>query len=446
MHSPTPTTRRSFLRRTAAALAFPTIIPGGALGKGDRPAPSERITLGVIGVGARGLAVIKDFLTEPDAQVVAVCDVHDFHYRDRKWGAGNPMGWQAAKAVVDKHYETEDCAATTQAEEVISRSDVDAILVMTPDHWHALHTLQALQAGKDVYCEKPVTHYFAEGVRVVNEVAKRKAVFQVGSQQRSEEVFRQAVALVRNGLPGKVHTVEVGLPPGPEEPRGDTTVSDPPKGLDYEAWCGPSPVLPFMPARHHRNWRYALAYGGGNPMDWIGHHNDIAHWGMGFEHSGPIQVQATGWTYPEQRDIYDTPIDYTIACMYPGEVTWTIASHNRKGTKWIGENGWVFVDRGLIEASNPAWLDPAFDPGPWKAYFSPGHQRNFLDCVKSRKECVAPAENGHRSITPGHLGYVSQALGRELRWDAKNQEVLGDPEAQTRLMEVPYREGWKLPA
>ncbi len=434
------------MRGALASMAVPTILPSSVFGQGDRPAPGNRITVGVIGIGARGLKVCEEFLALPDAQVVAICDVHDFHYRDREWGAGNPMGWKAGKATVDKHYGNTDCAAYTNAQEIISRDDIDVVAVVTPDHWHALNAMDALRSGKDVYCEKPVTHYFAEGQALYKEVAKREAVFQVGSQQRSEDVFRRAVELVRNGHIGKVKRVEVGLPAGHAEPLGSTEITDPPEGVDYDAWCGPSEKLPFMRAYFHRNWRFNSHFGGGNIMDWIGHHNDIAHWGMGFENSGPLSLEAKGWTFPARTDVYDTPVEFRIECTYPGDVEWTIASQNRKGTKWIGEDGWVFVDRGILEASNEEWVKPDFNRGEWKAYFSKGHQRNFLDCVKSRKPTVAPAENGHRSITPGHLSYISHAVGRKLEWDPKTEQIQNDEEAQKLLMRIPYRAGWEFPA
>ncbi|MCB1093721.1 MAG: Gfo/Idh/MocA family oxidoreductase, partial [Verrucomicrobiae bacterium] len=255
--------------------------------------------------------------------------------------------------------------------ELCVRDDLDAILVATPDHWHALITLEALRSGKDVYCEKPVTHRFAEGQMVYREVAARKAIFQTGSQQRSDKEFHQAVELIQNGVLGKLSRVEVGLPAGYPEPMGSTDKETPPDHLDYEFWTGPAPMMPYMRARNHRWWRGHTAYGGGNIMDWIGHHNDIAHWGAGFDGSGPLTVEAVGWTWPKGGDIYDCPVDFEIRCEYPGDIAWSIGSANRDGTTWHGENGaWVWVNRGKIEASNPGWLAKDFNPGSKKAYLS----------------------------------------------------------------------------
>lgn len=432
-------TRRRFFSATAAGIGFPAIIPASALGSGERPAPSERITMGYIGMGNRGIGVMAAFLNHADVQGVAVCDVHDHHYREREWGEGRALGLKPGKEVVDGKYENTDCATYHDYRELFARGDLDAVMVATPDHWHYHITMAALEAGIDVYCEKPVTHLFGEGQNVYREVAKRNAVFSVGSQQRSEPVFRQAVEIVRNGLLGKVSHFEVGLPAGHPDAQGSTEVIAVPSGLDYDFWCGPSPVLPYMKARHHRWWRWHTAYGGGNLMDWIGHHNDIAHWGMGYENSGPVRVEAKGWTWPETK-AYDTPVEYEVHSEYPDGRKGIISTKCRKGAKWIGENGWVWVDRGKIEASNPEWLKKDFVPGDWKAYRSPGHQRNFIDCAKNREETAAPAENGHRSITPGHLGWVSARLGRALQWDPVAEKLLGDDEAEASVKKMDYRE------
>ena len=431
--------RRQFLGTVAAGIGFPSVIPGSALGLGDKTAASERITMAFVGIGNRGIGVMDAFLNHGDVQGVAVCDVHDHHYRERAWEEGRALGRVPGKAVVDKKYGNEDCKAYADYREVFARGDLDAVMVATPDHWHSMITLAAIDAGLDVYCEKPVTHRFAEGQAVYRAVAKNETVFQVGSQQRSEPVFRQAVEIVRNGHLGRLFRVEEGLPAGYAEAQGSVEIEEPPAGLDYEAWCGPAPVLPYMRARHHRWGRWHTAYGGGNLMDWIGHHNDIAHWGIGVEDSGPVRVESRGWIWPE-TEAYDTPVEYEVHSEYAGGVKGIISTKNRQGTTWKGEHGWVWVDRGKIEASNPEWLADSFEPGDWKAYRSPGHQRNFLDCIKSREATAAPAENGHRSITPGHLGWVSARLGRGIDWDPVHEKVIGDEDAGTELMRLDYRE------
>jgi predicted dehydrogenase len=450
---------QSLRRRRFLGFAGVQLAGAAGLGAGGRsrlaaapPAASERITVGVIGLGERGTRVLEEFLAEPDVEVLAVCDVHRRHHRERPWGTGRVLGSEpAAELVAARGAQrgpgrgTSACRIHDDARDVLARDDLDAIVVATPDHWHAPLTLAALAAGKDVYCEKPVTHRFAEGQAVCRAVAARQAILQVGSQQRSEAVFARAVELVRNGHLGAIERVEVGLPPGYATPMGDATVREIPAGLDYDAWCGPAEVLPYMVARHHRWWRGHSAYGGGVLMDWIGHHNDIAHWGIAQEAGGPTRVEAVGWR-PADTDIYDTPQAYRIECTYPGGVTSVIASDLPVGTRFIGTDGWLFVTRGKLTCSDPRWTAADFAVGDWRAPRSPGHVRNFVDGVKTRTECIAPAEHAHRSITPGHLAYVSHALGRPLAWDAAAEQVRDDPEAQTRLEAVRVRPGWEMAA
>lgn len=442
-------TRRQFISTAAAAVAAPTIIPSSVLGGETKDAASERISIGVIGVGGRGFANMNGLMRLPDTQITTVCDVDTLHYGKHEGRVGNPMGRDAAKLSVESYYSKQKgsnykgCDTYADYRELCARDDIDAVVVATPDHWHALAALEALNNGKDVYCEKPVTHFFAEGQALYRAVADKKAIFQTGSQQRSTGNFHQAVELIHNGVIGKVKNVKVGLPKGHNQPDGDTKNTTPPEHLDYDFWTGPSPMLPYMKARNHWSWRWHLAYGGGQLMDWIGHHNDINHWGLGMDKSGPKTVEAVGWTYPE-TEIYDSPVDYEVKCTYEGGIETSIGSVNPMGTKWIGENGWVYVNRGKLEASNPEWVKKGFSAGPKKAYKSTNHHRNFVDGVKERKECVAPAETAHRSITPGHIAYVAKAVGRKLKWDPVKETIIDDAEAQKKLMELPYRAPWKL--
>ena len=442
------TSRRNFIKSASLAIGAPTIIPASVLGKN---APSNRVAMAFVGMGNRGIGVMEAFLRHDDVQGVAVCDVEEHHQQIRHGKMSRDYGWAPGKAAMEKAYA--DKAGTAPKgikayqdfRELLDRDDIDAVQVATPDHWHGIITMAALQKGMDVYCEKPVTHKFAEGYAIHREVAKRNAVFQVGSQQRSDKLFQQAVEIVRNGLIGKVSKVEVGLPQGHNVPEGDTEVKTPPSDLDYDMWCGPAEKLPYMEARHHWSWRWTLAYGGGQLMDWIGHHNDIAHWGIDMDQSGPVSVEAKDWVFPE-TEVYDSPVDYDVISKYPGDIEIHISSRNPMGPKWIGENGWVHVTRGRLTASNEAWAAPGFEAGPWKTYKTPGHQRNFIDCVLSRKDTIANAETAHRSITPGHLAYVSHGIGGPVQWDAETETIVGNDAAQEQLMALPYRGDWKLPS
>ncbi len=434
--------RRNLLK---SAVVAPLVVPSHIFGANDK------INLGVVGCGARGTAVMDEFLKLDDVRVVMVCDVDKFHYREHTTRHGRPYGLDPAQATVEKKYGGDfKCDVTNDFRELCARDDIDAVLVATPDHWHALITLEALRNGKDVYCEKPVTHRFAEGQAVVAEVAKQKAIFQVGSQQRSADNFQQAVDAVRNGNIGAIKRVEVGLPAGYSSTESSTTPEEPPAQLDYDFWCGPSPVMPYMRARHHRWWRGHTNFGGGNLMDWIGHHNDIAHWALGMDKSGPLSVEAKGWT-KSPVEVYDTPVDFEVHCEYPGNIDLVISTKLTGGTKWIGEDGWVYVNRGKLEASNKALLLIGKENSGVKSSNTivrgatlPSHQQNFAESIRSRKPCLCEAETGHRSVTPGHLGFISQKLGRKLKWDAEKESVIGDDEADQLLKAVNYRGEWSL--
>ncbi len=427
---------------------------GGGLTQAALPhvtaqAPSDRLQVGVIGLGSRGYNLIDALVRHhDDARIVAICDVDRTHYRDRDWGTGNGYGLIPAGRKIDAAYAARGIRRSADSitqhhdyRDLLGRAGIDAVIIATPDHWHAKCTLDAVATGIDVYCEKPVTHLFAEGQAVYREVAKRRAIFQTGSQQRSDRLFRRAVELARNGVLGDLHTIKVGQQQGYAQPMGDSNIVKIPKQLDYGFWCGPAPVLPYMRGRHHRWWRGHSAYGGGVLMDWIGHHNDIAHWALGLDQSGPEVVEAIDWTFPE-TPIYDTPVRYTIRCQYPGGVKGTISSQNQAGLELIGSEGSVFVNRGKLRTSDPRWSKPDFVPGSIRVAASDDHMGNFLSCVRSRKETIAPAETGHRSITPGHLAYVSNAVGRALKWDPAQERVIDDQEADQKLRQLKYRAPW----
>jgi len=436
--------RRDFLIASGAGLSGLTLAANARARSAN-----DRLQVGVIGLGSRGFNLINELVKHRnEARIVAICDVDATHYRDRPWGEGNGFGLIPAAKTIEAVYAKQGIEGSadhvsrhSDYRELLARPEVDAVVIATPDHWHARCTLDAIAAGKDVYCEKPVTHLFSEGQTVCREVEKRKAVFQTGSQQRSDWRFRRAVELARNGLLGDIHTIKVGQQAGYANPMGETKLVKVPKQLDYDFWCGPSPVLPYMRARHHRWWRGHRAYGGGVLMDWIGHHNDIAHWALGMDQSGPQEVVAVDWTFPD-TDVYDTPVQYTIRCRYRGGVTSTISTANTPGLELIGSLGSVYVNRGKLRASDQRWVSSGFNPGPIKVTASDDHMGNFLQSVRSRQKTIAPAEAGHRSITPGHLGYVSHALGRSLQWDAVNERVVDDDEANRLLHKASYRAPW----
>ncbi len=427
------TSRRSLLKVGLSA-GLPMIVKAQTLGRAGGIAPSDRVTMGVIGVGGMGTGHLNNFFKVPAARVLAVCDVDDEHLSD-------------AKKRVDKQYANTDCATYHAFEEVIARRDLDAVTIAVPDNWHGVVGVLAARAKKDIYGEKPLAQTFREGLAIVKEVAKHKVIWQTGSWQRSRAQFHQACELVRNGRLGKIHRVEVGLPSGPFDYGkfvDRTAFIEPPPTLNWDRWLGPGPEAKYSPARSHFNWRWSLDYGGGQLMDWVGHHVDIAHWGMGWDETGPYHVEGTG-EYPERTKLWNSATRYRLTAKYSGGVTMVIAGGHddiRAGTRWIGERGWIWVDRRGIEAGPASLLEETVKDGEIRLTKSPDHYAQFIECVKSRKETLTPARVALRSATPGWLGQIAMLTGRRVNWDPDKQEILYDPAASELLgreMRAPYK-------
>ncbi len=430
--------RRRFLATTAAAAAAPAFIPAHVLGGEGRPAPSERITVGIVGWGMQGPGNTRDLLNQPDCQVVAACDIDKNHLA-------------AAVNTINEHYGNTDCKAYHDYRELMARTDIDAVMLAVPDHWHALMAVEAANNKKDIFGEKPLARTIAEQQAIVRAVQKNQRIWQTGSWQRSQRNFRKACQIVRNGLIGKVTHVEVGLPSGHTDfarTRNKRDVTEPPAELDYDRWIGPAQMMPYIEARVHMNWRWNYNTGGGQLLDWIGHHCDIAHWGLDLDNGGPLEVEGSG-EFPPEDAIWNTCTRYRLTLKYPGDITMTIAGGHqdiRMGTKWIGTDGWVYVNRGDFDASNLEWRkvrELPEDELKVKLYVSDNHTRNFLDCVKSRKPTITPVETAHCSAIPGHLGLIAMRVGRKIRWDAAKEEIIGDAEASKWLTRE-YRAPWQL--
>jgi predicted dehydrogenase len=407
-----------------AFLGLPAGVYRTALGA-DGEKPSNRIRIGSIGVGNQGRGNLGAFVKN----AVAVCEVD----RDRL---------AAAAATVEK------AGTKPQAfgdyRKLLDLKDVDAVVITTPDHWHAIQTVQACQAGKDVYCEKPLTLFVTEGRAIVKAARENKRVVQTGSQQRSAKEFRQACELVRNGAIGKLKAITVGLP-GPnwiDRAKKPVPDSDPPANLDYETWLGPAPQRPFNTNRVHYLFRFFWDYSGGQQTNFGAHDLDIAQWALGMDDSGPVSIEGSatfnkdGW--------FETPetakITYTYANGVP--VLCTLGrGGNPGGVTFEGEKGTIRVRRGSITATPKEILSTP--PGEVKLYVSNNHHANWLECIKSRKLPICDAEIGHRSASVCHLGNVSVRLGRKIAWDPKKEEIVGDKEAAAMLTR-PYRSPWKL--
>ncbi len=454
--------RRNFLKTAGAAIVLPTILPSSVLGRGGKALPSGTITMGVIGWGSQGPGDASNFLREQDCRVVAVCDVD----KNRMQNGVND---------VNRRYRNQDCKGYTDYRELLARPDLDAILMAVPDNWHGVVATEAANKGLDIYGEKPLARTIAEQQAIVKAVQANNLIWQTGSWQRSQTTFRKAAEIVRNGLIGEVTRVEVGLPGGqggaprelmqklaalPERVNSlsrltpanaeawKLAVTDPPAELDYDMWIGPAEKQPYIAARVHYNWRWNYNTGGGQLLDWIGHHCDIAHWGMDWDNNGPSEVEGKG-DMPPKDAVWNTAGRYRIELKYPGNVTMVIAGGSndiRGGAKWIGKDGWVWVDRGGFDASNADWKrgrNLSEELRKVKLYESSDHYRNFLDCVKSRKPTITPAETAHHSAIPGHLGLISMLTGKKIRWDVKTEKIIDDPEA-SKLLSREFRAPWHL--
>jgi len=425
--------RRAFLGSGAAAIAAPYLIPAAALGRDGGPAPSNRLTMAMIGLGSMGMRHIKGFLQEDDCRIIAVCDVDAQRRSD-------------AVDEVNRHYGSADCADYNDFRDLIARDDVDTLCISVPDHWHAIISIAGIRAGKDIYGEKPLALTIAEGQAMVREVNQYRCVWQTGSWQRSTAHFRFACELVRNGRIGKLQRVEVGI--GPGKPIGPQPVMPVPDGLDYDLWLGPAPWEPYTEKRCHWDFRWILDYSGGQVTDWGAHHIDIAQWGMGTDDTGPIAVEGEG-IFPAEG-LWDAAIDYDFECAYANGVTMRVASNNHitQGVIFIGDAGRVHVTRSEVKTQPERLVRETF--GPEEIHLPrpagdhrQGHRADFLRCVKTRERTITPVEIGHRSVTIAHLGNIAMILGRKVRWDPQREVMVGD-EAAARMVGRAMRAPWHV--
>lgn len=425
----TPITRRRVLRAGAAAMAAPYFVPARLLGA---DAPSNKITVGFIGTGSHGLGHnLKRYLEQPDARVVAVCDVDARHM-------------QQGKAAVDARYGNTDCAVTRDFREVLARKDIDAVMISTPDHWHTLISVMAVRAGKDVQCEKP-TLTIDEGKILIREVRRHRKVFQTSTEDRSFGVYRRMVELVRNGRIGKVRRVEVILPRHPIFP-GDPTPQPVPPELDYDMWLGPAPEAPYTKDRVHYTFRWIQDYSGGIICDWGTHLFDTAQYALDVERSGPVEIEGTGTYWSE--GLFNTVKEYDVTYRYADGVVMTCKPGN-PSIRFVGSDGWVGNEGwdAPLKASSSELLETKIGPDEFHVTANPaGEHRDFLDCVKSRKDPYFPVDIGHRVATVCHLGNIAIKTGRKLRWDPKAEAFVDDNEANAMCRLRPMRKPWSLEA
>ena len=422
-------TRRAWIKSAVTVAAMPCVVPSRVLGADGAVAPSEKITVGFIGTGDHGVGRnLRMYLGQPDARVLAVCDV------DANRMAG-------AKQLVDEKYQNKDCATAKDFRDILDRKDIDAVMISTPDHWHVLMSVMAVRAGKDVQCEKP-TLTIDEGKVLVRTVRRYGKVFQTSTEDRSERIYHRMAELVRNGRIGRLHTIKVKLPYQPGRP-GDATPRPVPPELDWEMWLGPAPSAPYCPDRVHFNFRWVWATSGGILCDWGTHLFDTAQWANDTELTGPVEIDGKGTWW--SGGLYDTPKEYHVEYTYANGVR-MICDHGGSGIRFEGSDGWIESASWLaeIQASDPKILDSKIGPNEIHLYTNPaGEHRDFLDCVKSRKDPYFPVDIGHRVSTVCHLGNIALKLGRKLRWDPQKEVFVSDDEANAMLSR-PMRSPWKL--
>jgi len=448
--------RRGLLKKAAAGTAglaaAPYFVPSSALGKAGTVAPSNRITLGLIGCGNHGIGWnLLQIYRNPDSQVIAVCDVDEEHCRK-------------AQADVDRHYAQtlgrqtyRACATYGDFRELVRRKDIDAVVNCTPDHWHVIPAIMAVKAGKDVISEKPLSLTVAEGRILCDVVRDTQRIFQTASENRSIDSYIRLIELVRNGVIGQLKRIAVSLPGG-HESRGDNfndrDIQPVPRGFNYDMWLGQAPWAPYCPARCHGSFRWNLDYSGGRLTDWGAHMIDLAQWGNDTESTGPVEVEGRG-KFPPRDALFNTAEEFDLRYRYANGVEMTVVSRGAairfEGTEgWVGFTGW----RAALEASRPSILAWTPGPGAVRVYrpseivprtdgMKGGEHRNFLDCVRSREPCYAPAETGHRTISIAHIGNIAMMLKRPLRWDPKTERFTNDDEANAMLSRR-QREPWTI--
>lgn len=428
--------RRELLKVGAAAAVAPYFVPASSLGKGGKVAPSERIVMGCIGTGGKGRNNLGRFMKMNNVQVVAVCDVDAKHR-------------QMAQQMVQKHSGKEDCAAYNDFRELVQRKDIDTVSVATPDHWHALTSIAALEAGKDVYCEKPLANSIAEGRAICDAAEKNNRILQTGSHERSTDSIRFACELVRNGRIGQVKRVRIQMPCDQNHHKQVMATTDVPptqpvpEWFDYDFWLGHTAKVPYTPKRCHFWWRFILAYGGGEMTDRGAHIIDIAQLGLGMDDTGPVEIAAKGSA--SKTSLYDAFMDYEFTNTYANGVQLIGENRGPRGLKFEGTEGSIFVHihGGKLEADPASLLQEKIGSDEVTLGRSPGHHQNFIECVRTRKAPFATAEIGHRTATICHLNNIAMKLGRKLAWDPDKEEIKNDPEANA-LLAPKMREPWTL--
>jgi predicted dehydrogenase len=436
--------RRRFLAGALAAIAGPHIVPASALGRDNQLPPSERITIGMLGVGNRGSSSLRAMRPLPDHQVVAIADCR----RNRAVLAQAQVNRYYAERLGKQSFH--GCEIYNDFRDVLARGEIDAIWGCVPDHWHGVAYSRVIEAGKDLYGEKPVSRWVKQGVKVRRAVRRFGCVFQTGTQQRSDPKFRHACELARNGYLGKVHTVCVGAPGGQSYPAEPPC--NPPKGFDYNMWSGPAPYVPFDKKRCEWLAMYMIShYCAGFITNWGVHHLDIAGWGCPEVFDKAFTIAGTG-NLPS-AGMTDTWISWQMELEWASglKMSYTNSDNpNKQGCKFEGDAGWVHVNRGGIQAEPASLLDVKLGAADIPLHASPDHSdpytahtADFFRSMRSRQDPVSPVEQGHAASTLGNVADIALRLGRKLTWDPEQDRFVDDDEANNMLSRA-ARSPWTI--
>jgi predicted dehydrogenase len=453
--------RREFLRCAAATCAAPWLAPSSVLGA---DAPSNRINVGFIGMGNQSRVDLPAFLKQPDVQVAAVCDVNTagYGYADPKHFLGRKPGQDSVNAFYAKKTGVETyrgCDAYNDFREVLARKDIEAVAIVVPDHWHALIAIAAAKAGKDIYCEKPLSLCVRQGRAMVEAVRRHKRVLQTGSHWRSNPLARRACELVRNGRIGQVKRIITDIAANNAKGPGPGWKPMPvPEGFDYALWLGPAPDAPYHKDRCFYRFRFILDYSGGQTTNFGCHSNGLVQWALGADGTGPVEFEDLGAEWPVPGDLFTTPTKVDFRARYADGVELICRTTKRGfGARFEGTEGWIDFSANGMQTSPESLKEAKIGPG--EIHLSPAdenepadgpkqsasylHVRNFLDCVKTRNDPIEPVEAGHSTATLCHLGNIAMKLRRTVRWDPKQEQILGDDEAEGMLGR-PMRAPWTI--
>jgi predicted dehydrogenase len=436
--------RRDFLRVAAAgAIGFPMVVRSQTLGQN---APSKRITMGIIGCGNQAEQDLKQWLPMEDVQVVAVCDVNraGYGYKNDKQFLGREPTRDTVNAAYAKRSASgsfKGCDMHSDFREVLARKDIDTVAIITPDHWHAIQTIQAAAAGKDIYCQKPLGLTVRDGQEMIKAVRAHKRVLQTGSQWRSTTFLKSFYQAVRGGVVGTPRRVVTYVAKNNFEGPGPGWQPTPvPEGFDYDMWLGPAPKVPYHKDRCFYRFRFVSDYSGGQTTNFGHHAIGVAMWVLGLDETGPEEVWNMGAEWPLKGDLFDTATKVHFGCRYAGGLELEcVTSPKSFGVRIEGDKGWIETNGRKIEASSPEIAKAVSGTGSTSDFVN--HYRNFIDCVKSRGTPVESVEIGHRVSTVCHLGNIAMKLDRKLRWDPKAEKFVGSDEAD-KMLQKPHRAPW----